>query len=167
LVVVTAAGWWWWTGRDDYQIQATLREARQVVVSAELFGAEKWLAALAYSRRTAEALAEGAAIGDEEARAHALAKTAVALADSGHPAESAQAAQRVLAAPVRWSSETLTTVAEALSKAGRFQEALETVSRIEPRHCGKPRPVWNTVRSHWLREAGSTAKPELGLPDYR
>jgi pentatricopeptide repeat protein len=134
LVVAAAAGWWWWTGRDDYQIQATLREAKQVVASARLFGAEPWLAALAYSGNTAEALAEGASIADDDSRAQALAQTAVALADSGHPTEAAQAAQKTLAAPgsSAFASGNLATVAEALGKAGRFQQALETVSRIQP-----------------------------------
>lgn len=135
LAVVAAAGSWWWTGRDDYQIQATLREAKQVVASAELFGAEPWLEALVYSGKTTEALAEGAAIVDQDSRAQALAQTAVALADSGHPAEAAEAAQKALAAPgsSSFASGNLATAAEALGKAGRFQEALETVSRIEPR----------------------------------
>jgi hypothetical protein len=134
LTVVAAAGGWWWTGRDDYQVQATLREAKQAVVSAELFGAEPWLAALAYSGKAAEALSEGSSIADEDSRAQALAKTAVALADSGHTGEAAQAAQKVLAAPgsSTFASFNLARVAEALGKAGRFHDALETVSRVEP-----------------------------------
>src|SRR5271165_4716913 len=134
LAVVAAVGEWWWTGRDDYQIQATLREAKQVVPSAELYGADAWLAALAYSGKTAEALAEGAAIADEDARALALAKAAVALADSDYPAEAVWAAQKVVEAPGTspFASGNLATAAEALAKAGRFQDAIETVSRVEP-----------------------------------
>jgi pentatricopeptide repeat protein len=135
LVVVAAAAWWWWTGRDDYQIQETLKEAKQVVPSAELYDAEGWLAALAYSGRTTEALDQGGSIADSESRAQALAKTAVAFADSGHPAEAAQAAEKTIASPGSspFDSNNLATVAEALGKIGRYQDALETVSRIQPR----------------------------------
>jgi tetratricopeptide (TPR) repeat protein len=133
VAVVAVAGWWWWTGRDDYQIEATLRDAKQVVASAKLSGADSWLAALAYSGKPAEVLAEGAAIADKDARAQALAKAAVALADSGHPTEAFNVAQKVLASPgTSTASVNLATAAEALGKAGRFQEALETVSRVEP-----------------------------------
>jgi tetratricopeptide (TPR) repeat protein len=133
LAVVAAAGWSWWIGRDDYQIQATLRAAKKVVPSAKLFDGDPWLAALVYSGKTVEALAEGTAILDKRSRAHALAQTAVALADTGHLIEAVQAAREALGAQgSRFDFMNLASVVEALGKAGHFQEAIETLSRIEP-----------------------------------
>ena len=136
-LLLAAAAWWWWTGRDDYQIQATLEEAKHAVVSASSIddGAGPWLAALAYSGRAKEAMDEGASIADQDTRAQALAHTAVAFADSGQPTEAAALAQKTLVAPGSslYAAQNLATAAEALAKAGHYQEALDTVSRIEPR----------------------------------